>query len=236
METEVQLSDLKQMRKTGQDQVEPRVYVPARLISIYITRLLIGTRVTPNGVTIFWFFCLLGASAAFAVGEYVYLVAGAVIVFLSYVFDCVDGELARITRRTSKIGIQLEQMVHWTTNGFLLLGITTGLYVTTHNPLIWPLGALTIIGDFTFHFLYIQLYQTADLERDYGFLHTYTRWLYTAMPINTNLMIVGALTNQLRVFLIIWAVLSNVSWLIVFGLYYRTEVKEIQRNDLDHNT
>src|SRR6266446_6767873 len=116
-------TNLKELRKLTQNQTEPITYLPARLISIYFTRWLKGTSITPNAVTFLWMICLLGAAAAFSLGKYIFLILGALLILLSYVLDCTDGELARLTSRTSKIGTQLEQMVHWVTNGVLLLAI-----------------------------------------------------------------------------------------------------------------
>lgn len=220
-------SNWEELKSIAQNQREPGTYKAARILSIYVTRLLLRTPITPNGVTFFWLICLLGASVAYAVGSYPFVLIATFFVFLSYVFDCVDGEIARLKSQTSKIGCQLEQIVHWFTNGTLLLGITFGIYHQSGNETVWALGALSIIGDYTFHFLYYQLNYSFNRQLDYGFLHTFTRWLYFLMPINTNLIIIGGLTNQLLLVLIAWSVISHLSWILVFSLYYRAEVNNL---------
>ena len=50
----------------------------------------------------------LAAAALFAVGEPVALVAGALLLQLSLVLDCVDGDVARYTRRFSPLGAWLD--------------------------------------------------------------------------------------------------------------------------------
>src|SRR5688500_48951 len=149
--------NLKELRAKAQGRPDPISYAPARAISIYITRLLTGTTISPNAVTIIWALCLLAAAAAFAVGEYVTLLLAALLILLSYVLDCVDGELARVKNMPSKIGGHLEQMVHWVTNGVLLLAITFTVYNELETTAVWILGFLAVIGDYTFHFLYYQL-------------------------------------------------------------------------------
>lgn len=52
--------------------------------------------VTPNLLTVLAFVLGLGAAACFAVGDWPYLVAGAVLFHLSFTVDCMDGKLARV--------------------------------------------------------------------------------------------------------------------------------------------
>ncbi|MGK0358420.1 MAG: phosphatidylglycerophosphate synthase [Bradymonadia bacterium] len=66
---------------------------------------LANTRVTPNQVTVVSMLVQLIAAALFiAVPGWLGLVLGVVAVELSYIFDCVDGQLARVTGRSSPVG------------------------------------------------------------------------------------------------------------------------------------
>jgi phosphatidylglycerophosphate synthase len=66
------------------------------------------TRVTPNQIT--WLALLLGLGAAgcFAVGSWGWLLAGAALYHLSFVLDCMDGKLARLTGTGSVFGAWLD--------------------------------------------------------------------------------------------------------------------------------
>lgn len=91
--------------------------------------------ITPNMVTVFS--GLLGIIAAyfFYLNE---IIIGVVIIYLSFLLDCVDGNLARKTRRTSPIGAQLDNTADTikkvacifslifisNSNVYLLIGIT----------------------------------------------------------------------------------------------------------------
>jgi hypothetical protein len=63
---------------------------------------------SPNQVTVASVAVGLGAAALFALGRPAALVAGAVLLQVSLVLDCVDGDVARYTRRFSPLGAWLD--------------------------------------------------------------------------------------------------------------------------------
>jgi phosphatidylglycerophosphate synthase len=65
---------------------------------------------TPNAVTSVSLVIGILAAAAFATGERAGLIAGAVLLQLSFTTDCVDGQLARYTRQFSKFGAWLDSV------------------------------------------------------------------------------------------------------------------------------
>jgi hypothetical protein len=79
-----------------------------RRISRRLTALALRWGLRPNPVTVASLVIGLGAAAAFATGERVGLVAGALLLQLSLVVDCVDGEVARYTRAFSPMGAWLD--------------------------------------------------------------------------------------------------------------------------------
>ncbi|MBZ4015953.1 CDP-alcohol phosphatidyltransferase family protein [Streptomyces purpurogeneiscleroticus] len=66
------------------------------------------TRITPNQIT--WGALLLGlvSAACFTQGDWRWLVAGAVVYHLSFVLDCMDGKVARLTGQGSVFGAWLD--------------------------------------------------------------------------------------------------------------------------------
>ncbi|MET8683004.1 CDP-alcohol phosphatidyltransferase family protein [Streptomyces sp. NPDC004732] len=66
------------------------------------------TRVTPNQITWGAFILGLGSAACFALGDWKWLALGAVIYHLSFIFDCMDGKLARLTGQGSVFGAWLD--------------------------------------------------------------------------------------------------------------------------------
>ncbi|MFI1211585.1 CDP-alcohol phosphatidyltransferase family protein [Streptomyces sp. NPDC020802] len=66
------------------------------------------TRITPNQIT--WGAFLLGlvSAACFASGDWRWLIAGAFVYHLSFVLDCMDGKVARLTGQGSVFGAWLD--------------------------------------------------------------------------------------------------------------------------------
>lgn len=79
-------------------------------LSIRLVYLLRNTPVTPNQITLFsLFLCLIGC-VGFSTGIRGDVIAGLVLVEISYVFDCADGQLARYRQQFSAIGGWLDQV------------------------------------------------------------------------------------------------------------------------------
>ncbi|MET8679621.1 CDP-alcohol phosphatidyltransferase family protein [Streptomyces sp. NPDC004647] len=66
------------------------------------------TRVTPNQITWLALFLGLGAAGCFAAGSWGWLLAGAALYHLSFILDCMDGKLARLTGTGSVFGAWLD--------------------------------------------------------------------------------------------------------------------------------
>jgi hypothetical protein len=73
-----------------------------------LTRVAIRLGWSPNAITFVSFAVGLAAAVAFAGGSFGWLLLGAVLLQLSLVIDCVDGEVARATRRFSSLGAWLD--------------------------------------------------------------------------------------------------------------------------------
>ena len=67
--------------------------------------------ITPNRLTVAAFGLGLGAAACFAAADYPWLVAGAVLFHLSFLVDCMDGKIARLTDSGSIFGAWLDFML-----------------------------------------------------------------------------------------------------------------------------
>ncbi|RLP95111.1 CDP-alcohol phosphatidyltransferase family protein [Micromonospora sp. CV4] len=78
--------------------------------SPYVVRLAARLRLTPTGVTVISVLFALAAAVLFGVGGRLALVSGAVLLYLGFVLDCVDGQLARYTRHFSAWGGWLDTM------------------------------------------------------------------------------------------------------------------------------
>ena len=120
-----------------------------RGFSPYLTRLLIGTRVTPNGVT--WLMILVGLVAATVLtlpGPWPAL-AVVVLIQLQLLLDCADGEVARWRGERSALGVYLDRIGHWLTEAALpiALGLRTGDQTYVRLGLVIAVLVLLIKGE-----------------------------------------------------------------------------------------
>ncbi|MGM0596876.1 MAG: CDP-alcohol phosphatidyltransferase family protein [Myxococcota bacterium] len=84
-------------------------YYLGRPLSRIVSKILINTPITPNQVTIFSFIAAL--AGAYLVATPSTVIAGAVLYWVSFVFDCVDGELARLKYQGSRTGQWLDTII-----------------------------------------------------------------------------------------------------------------------------
>jgi len=90
-----------------------------RRLSIHLTRQLVRTGISPDGVT--WGMIVAGLLGAAALTLPGLLGAGLclLLVQLQLLIDCSDGEVARWTRRFAPSGVYLDRIGHWTTEAAL---------------------------------------------------------------------------------------------------------------------
>jgi len=94
-----------------------RLYM--RRLSPHLTRLLLRTRITPNGVT--WLMILAGllAAVALSVPGLLTAIAALLLIQLQLLLDCADGELARWRDVKSPVGVYLDRLGHYLTEAAL---------------------------------------------------------------------------------------------------------------------
>ena len=97
-----------------------------RHLSIYLTRVLVPTGISANGVT--WLMALVGVIGAAALGLSTWgaLLACALLMQLQVLIDCSDGEIARWRGTSSASGIYIDRIGHYLTEAFLPIGF--GIY------------------------------------------------------------------------------------------------------------
>ncbi len=116
-----------------------------------LSRLLIHTRISPNQVSIFGI--LLGVSAAycFTIGLAQWMILGAVLLQLSAVMGCIDGDLARMGFKETAAGKWIEFGGNQMVRLCLFAGIGAGVYKLNDNnsPALW-LGLSAAVGTVIF--------------------------------------------------------------------------------------
>ncbi|MBT2384280.1 CDP-alcohol phosphatidyltransferase family protein [Streptomyces sp. ISL-11] len=97
-----------------------RIYM--REISLRCTRVLVNTRLSPNGYTGLMILAGIAAGAALLVPGLTGAILGALLIQLYLLLDCVDGELARWRKVTSTTGVYLDRVGHYLSEAALLVG------------------------------------------------------------------------------------------------------------------
>jgi len=111
-----------------------------RKFSKPIARVLARFNVNPTFITFFATFIGLFSGYVIAIGR---IYEGVAVIFISQIFDCVDGDLARLTNRVTRRGGFLDRVFDRFVDAAIIIGIVA------LSPLeLWLIGILAIVGSF----------------------------------------------------------------------------------------
>ena len=124
-----------------------RLYM--RHVSLYLTRVLVPTRVSADMVTWWMILAGVGAAAVLAIPAVWAPVVAALLIQLQLLFDCSDGELARWRSTTGPVGVYLDRIGHYVTDSGLIIALgirADGGYGDIGGWTTWALlGALFVL-------------------------------------------------------------------------------------------
>jgi phosphatidylglycerophosphate synthase len=109
-----------------------------------VTRWCARLGLTPSGVTALSVLFAVAAAAAFWQASRPAMIAGAVLLYLGFVLDCVDGQLARYTRRFGAFGGWLDTMADRAKEYAVYAGLAAGAE-RAGLPYAWPLAITAIV-------------------------------------------------------------------------------------------
>lgn len=132
---------LKMSREAAMPSAMPVKPYDARLASMLVRPLAV-TWVTPNHLTTVRLIAGLAAVAAFAAGGYLWINVGAALFVLSNFLDHADGELARLSGKSSRFGHAYDLACDATIHILLFIGIGYGLRDSMLGGWAVPMGAL----------------------------------------------------------------------------------------------
>jgi hypothetical protein len=137
----------------------------ARFFSIYMTKLLLNTKLTPNQITVLSTLVFFAGIGLFFIDIYSVRIAGAVLVFLSVVLDGSDGEVARYRKTGDTIGGDyVEPVSHDIQYGFSFLIFGAALYSLGYHPLYLLLGASASVFKLEYRFLKLRFWNLKNLN------------------------------------------------------------------------
>ncbi|RVX38260.1 CDP-alcohol phosphatidyltransferase-like enzyme [Nonomuraea polychroma] len=114
--------------------------------SRFIARWAARRGLTPNQVTLISIALGVAAAACFATGDRPWMVLGGVLIYFAFVFDCVDGQVARYARKFGVLGAWLDATFDRFKEYVVFAGLAVGYVVAGHGDDIWifALAALSL--------------------------------------------------------------------------------------------
>jgi CDP-diacylglycerol--glycerol-3-phosphate 3-phosphatidyltransferase len=177
------------------NSITGRIGAGGKRIVDSIVNLLASVRVHPNILTLIGMVINIFAMILFAKGIFTW--AALVIVFAG-IFDIVDGEVARRTKRVTKFGAFFDSVIDRYSDLLLLLGLTIWYARNNRIEYVWLTG-LVLIGSA------LTSYTRARAESlipacKVGFLER---------PERIVLLVIGSVTDRMAAVLWVMAILSN---------------------------
>jgi phosphatidylglycerophosphate synthase len=120
-----------------------------RKLSKPVTALALRLGISPNTITMVSFVLGIAAAAGFAMGQWGWILAGAILLQLSLVIDCVDGEVARSTGKFSALGAWLDA----STDRVKELLVYAGLAIGAVQAGAWSLAVILVVVQTTRHMM-----------------------------------------------------------------------------------
>ena len=117
-----------------------------RCISIRFTRLCLIMGLSANQATLTSLLLGIAAGIFFTRPQPLYWFIGLLILYLSLIFDCVDGEIARYRKQSSSEGTYFDVLVTYFLLPYILACMSFGLYFVIQGLEVFITGFLAVIG------------------------------------------------------------------------------------------
>jgi len=174
-----------------------------RPISVRLSRRIVGTRLTPNQISLFSFVLSMVAAGFLTLQSSLGLAVGGIVAQVASIVDGCDGEVARLKYMSSAYGGWLDAVLDRYADSFLLFGLTWHAFGLDHSPWALGVGFLAIIGS-------LMVSYTADkydqlMRSSIGS----SRGVRIGRDSRIFLIFLGAVFNQAYAVLVVIAVLMN---------------------------
>ena len=140
-----------------------------RKFSKILTWVAVKIKATPNQVTLLSFAIGLYSAFCFSRGTFTAILLGAILLQVSIIVDCVDGELARYTRQFSKLGAWLDAVTDRVKEYMVFMGLAYGAALEGRD--LWiPAMAMMAIQTFR-HLSDYNFAQSVKIRADEKFVN-----------------------------------------------------------------
>ena len=173
-----------------------------RPLSTKISAYLAQYDVSPNLITLASFILAVLSGLFFFFAGYQNILIGGILAQLASILDGCDGEIARLKFKGSDFGKWLDRVLDRYADGFIILGITHALWLSTKNEYVWFIGFLTLTGT------YLNSY-TAGIYDDLVNKKLINNTFRIGRDLRLFIIFVGSLFNQVFLVLIILSILTH---------------------------
>ena len=173
-----------------------------RRLSVKISVYLAQYDVSPNLITLASFILAVLSGIFFFFGGYQNILVGGILAQLSSILDGCDGEIARLKFKGSDFGKWLDRVLDRYADGFIILGMTHALWLSTKNEYVWLLGFLALIGTSLNSY-------TAGIYDDLINKKIINNTFRIGRDLRLFIIFVGSLFNQVFLVMIILSILTN---------------------------
>lgn len=189
-----------------------------RPVGRYLSKVLIHTPVSPNQVSLAATILGIASAWLFSDGRVATSIAAALILQLSAIVDCVDGDVARVLFKESRLGKWLDIVGDQVVHVGVFLGIAIGLWRAGSAAPVVPLGISAAIGVLLSFLVILRTLLRPSVRGDGR--------LQRLIDATTNrdfsvLLILFAFLQVLEGFLWLAAIGSHAFWVIALGLQLR---------------
>ena len=170
-----------------------------RHVSRPIARLLTRTPVTPNQVSVVALLIAVGSMFAYIAGVGY---AGGILAQISSIVDGVDGDLARLTRKTSAFGGFFDSVLDRYADAVILMGLTFWAADSATN-VAWLVGFAALAGTFAV------TYSRARIDSEFRALFDGGVTSLASRDVRIMTVMIGSLLGQPLATVSVIAVLTN---------------------------
>lgn len=139
---------MRSLGKPDEDGVVSSLFnrpISVRISAFLVTHRLFS-RLTPNAISLVSFLFVLSSAFLFTLEGYWAVVTAGILLQLGSVVDGCDGEVARLTFRTSRFGAWFDTLLDRYGDVAVAIGITYGFSRFHTGPLVWVGGSLALSG------------------------------------------------------------------------------------------
>lgn len=196
-------------------------YIYSRVAKI-ITRPVLKTNLTPNHITVFSIFLGIIAGIFFLLGDYYYLILGAIFVQFIEIFDTVDGAVARFKKLATGFGSFFDFSVNMITGYIAISTIAVGLFFKTSDPKVLVFGVFAVGNFLMLHLVRVAFRWKVPSIKERNEYQISKKLCVGGSDTFTFLILIGGLFNQMYFFLLVLATAGGLVWIKRMFTYYKS--------------